>query len=119
VPSEFIHEQSEGKLNYAWPAQVSRFVAHGDIDLILGNLDFQNLYTIPKSRKAVDEFLGALGSDQRQIRGLGDGPVKAIDAEVFAKEPVALPERRRAVSISRRKIQLKSLLLQRVPHGID
>jgi hypothetical protein len=26
VPDEFIHQQSEGKLNYAWPAQVNRVV---------------------------------------------------------------------------------------------
>ena len=35
VPAEFIHEQSEGKLNYAWPAQVNRLIAHGGFDLIL------------------------------------------------------------------------------------
>ncbi len=35
VPAEFIHEQSEGKLHYAWPAQVNRLVAEGDFDLIL------------------------------------------------------------------------------------
>ncbi|HVR25804.1 MAG TPA: lactate racemase domain-containing protein [Candidatus Polarisedimenticolia bacterium] len=35
VPAEFIHEQSEGKLNYPWPAQVNRLVAHGGFDLIL------------------------------------------------------------------------------------
>ena len=26
VPAEFIQEQSEGKLNYAWPAQVNRLI---------------------------------------------------------------------------------------------
>ncbi len=35
VPSATIHEQSEGKLNYAWPAQVNRLIAHGGFDLIL------------------------------------------------------------------------------------
>jgi nickel-dependent lactate racemase len=35
VPAEFIYEQSEGKLNYSWPAQVNRLVAHGGFDLIL------------------------------------------------------------------------------------
>jgi nickel-dependent lactate racemase len=35
VPAEFIHEQSEGKLNYAWPAQVNRLITHGGFDLIL------------------------------------------------------------------------------------
>jgi nickel-dependent lactate racemase len=35
VPAEFICEQSEGKLNYAWPAQVNRLLSHGGFDLIL------------------------------------------------------------------------------------
>jgi len=35
VPAEFIHEQSEGKLNYPWPAQVNRLVSGGGFDLIL------------------------------------------------------------------------------------
>lgn len=35
VPSAIIHEQSEGKLNYAWPAQVNRMISHGGFDLVL------------------------------------------------------------------------------------
>jgi len=35
VPAEFIREQSEGKLNYAWPAQVNKLLASGGFDLIL------------------------------------------------------------------------------------
>jgi nickel-dependent lactate racemase len=35
VPAEFIREQSEGKLNFAWPAQVNRLIPHGGFDLIL------------------------------------------------------------------------------------
>jgi nickel-dependent lactate racemase len=35
VPAEFIREQSEGKLNYSWPAQVNRLVSRGGFDLIL------------------------------------------------------------------------------------
>ena len=35
VPAEFIREQSEGKLNYAWPAQVNRRISQGGFDLIL------------------------------------------------------------------------------------
>jgi nickel-dependent lactate racemase len=35
VPAEFIHEQSEGKLNYAFPAQVNRLISQGGFDLIL------------------------------------------------------------------------------------
>ena len=35
VPAEFIQEQSDGKLNFAWPAQVNRLIAQGGFDLIL------------------------------------------------------------------------------------
>jgi nickel-dependent lactate racemase len=35
VPAEYIREQSEGKLNYAYPAQVNRILPHGGFDLIL------------------------------------------------------------------------------------
>lgn len=35
VPAEFIHQQSEGKLNYSWPAQVNRLIVDGNFDLIL------------------------------------------------------------------------------------
>ena len=35
VPAEFIREQSEGKLNYAWPAQVNRLISQSGFDLIL------------------------------------------------------------------------------------
>jgi nickel-dependent lactate racemase len=35
VPAEYIREQSEGKLNYAYPAQVNRLLTQGGFDLIL------------------------------------------------------------------------------------
>jgi len=35
VPAEFIREQSEGRLDYDWPAQVNRLVTRGQFDLIL------------------------------------------------------------------------------------
>jgi nickel-dependent lactate racemase len=35
IPAEYIREQSEGKLDYAWPAQVNKLIAHGGFDLIL------------------------------------------------------------------------------------
>ena len=35
VPSEYIHEVSEGKLNYSWPAQVNKILVDGGYDLIL------------------------------------------------------------------------------------
>src|ERR1700735_1319498 len=35
VPREFIYEQSEGKLDYEWPAQVNRLISRGEFNLIL------------------------------------------------------------------------------------
>jgi nickel-dependent lactate racemase len=35
VPAEYVREQSEGKLNYAWPAQVNKLISRGGFDLIL------------------------------------------------------------------------------------
>jgi nickel-dependent lactate racemase len=35
VPAAYIREQSEGKLDYAWPAQVNRLLSQGGFDLIL------------------------------------------------------------------------------------
>ncbi|HKD58922.1 MAG TPA: lactate racemase domain-containing protein [Terracidiphilus sp.] len=35
VPAEFICRQSEGKLNFAWPAQVNKLISRGDFDLVL------------------------------------------------------------------------------------
>jgi nickel-dependent lactate racemase len=35
VPAEFVREQSEGKLNYTWPAQVNKMISRGGFDLIL------------------------------------------------------------------------------------
>ena len=35
VPAQYIREQSEGKLDYEWPAQVNRLISQGGFDLIL------------------------------------------------------------------------------------
>ena len=35
VPGKFIQEQSEGKLDYEWPAQLNRLILRGGFDLIL------------------------------------------------------------------------------------
>lgn len=35
VPAEFIREQSEGKLDYSWPAQINRMIPQGGFDLVL------------------------------------------------------------------------------------
>jgi nickel-dependent lactate racemase len=35
VPAEFVHEVSEGAVNYTWPAQVNKLLVEGGFDLIL------------------------------------------------------------------------------------
>jgi nickel-dependent lactate racemase len=35
VPAEFVCRESEGKLNYSWPAQINRLLLEGNFDLIL------------------------------------------------------------------------------------
>jgi nickel-dependent lactate racemase len=35
LPPEYIHELSEGKLNYPWPAQINRMIPQGGFDLVL------------------------------------------------------------------------------------
>jgi len=35
VPAEYVHEQSEGKLNYTWPVQINRMLVEGGFDLML------------------------------------------------------------------------------------
>ncbi len=35
IPAAYIREQSEGQLDYAWPAQVNRLISQGGFDLIL------------------------------------------------------------------------------------
>ncbi len=35
VPGEFLHEISEGRVNYDWPAQVAKLLVEGDFDLML------------------------------------------------------------------------------------
>jgi nickel-dependent lactate racemase len=35
VPAEYVHEESEGKLNFSWPAQVDQLLVNGGHDLIL------------------------------------------------------------------------------------
>lgn len=35
VPASYIHEISEGKVNFSWPAQVNRLLVEGNFDLIL------------------------------------------------------------------------------------
>ena len=91
VPAEFIHEQSEGKLNYPWPAQVNRLIAHGGFDLILsigqvvpheviGMANYnKNILVGTEGRDGINRshYLGAVYGMER-IMGRAENPVRNV-----------------------------------------
>lgn len=91
VPAEFIYEQSEGKLNYAWPAQVNRLIAHGGFDLILsigqvvpheviGMANYnKNILVGTGGRDSINRshYLGAVYGMER-IMGRAENPVRNV-----------------------------------------
>jgi hypothetical protein len=91
VPAEFIHEQSEGKLNYSWPAQLNRLVAHGGFDLILsigqvvpheviGMANYnKNILVGTGGRDSINRshYLGAVYGMER-IMGRAENPVRNL-----------------------------------------
>jgi nickel-dependent lactate racemase len=91
VPAEFIHEQSEGKLNYAWPAQVNRLIAQGGFDLILsigqvvpheviGMANYnKNILVGTGGREGINRshYLGAVYGMER-IMGRAENPVRNV-----------------------------------------
>jgi nickel-dependent lactate racemase len=91
VPAEFIREQSEGKLNYAWPAQVNRLFTRGNFDLILsigqvvpheviGMANYnKNILIGTGGRDAINRshYLGAVYGMER-IMGRADNPVRNV-----------------------------------------
>jgi len=91
VPAEFIYEQSEGKLSYAWPAQVNRLISRGDFDLILsigqvvpheviGMANYtKNILVGTGGREGINRshYLGAVYGMER-IMGRAENPVRAV-----------------------------------------
>jgi nickel-dependent lactate racemase len=91
VPSEFIHEQSEGKLNYAWPAQVNRLITSGGFDLIvsigqvvphevIGMANYnKNILVGTGGRESINRshYLGAVYGMER-IMGRAENPVRNV-----------------------------------------
>jgi len=91
VPAEFIHQQSEGKLNYAWPAQVNRLVTQGGFDLILsigqvvpheviGMANYnKNILVGTGGRESINRshYLGAVYGMER-IMGRAENPVRNV-----------------------------------------
>jgi nickel-dependent lactate racemase len=91
VPKEFIHEQSEGKLNYEWPAQVNKLLSQGGFDLILsigqvvpheviGMANYnKNIVVGTGGREGINRshYLGAVYGMER-ILGRADNPVRRV-----------------------------------------
>ena len=91
VPAEFIHEQSEGKLDYEWPAQVNRLILHGGFDLILslGQVVPHEVIGMANYNKNIlvgtggpdsinrSHYLGAVYGMER-IMGRADNPVRRV-----------------------------------------
>ncbi len=91
VPKEFIHEQSEGKLEYEWPAQVNRLVSRGQFDLILsiGQVVPHEVIGMANYNKNIlvgtggpdsinrSHYLGAVYGMER-IMGRADNPVRRV-----------------------------------------
>ncbi|ACO32704.1 MULTISPECIES: lactate racemase domain-containing protein [Acidobacterium] len=91
VPAEFIREQSEGHLDYAWPAQVNKLIAEGNFDLILsigqvvpheviGMANYnKNILVGTGGREGINRshYLGAVYGMER-IMGRADNPVRRV-----------------------------------------
>jgi nickel-dependent lactate racemase len=91
VPSEYIREVSEGKLDYTWPAQVNRLIAEGDFDLILsiGQVVPHEVIGMANYNKNIlvgtggtesihrSHYLGAVYGMER-IMGRADNPVRQV-----------------------------------------
>lgn len=104
VPAEFVREQSEGRVDYSWPAQVNRLLVEGGFDLILsagqvvpheviGMANYnKNIFVGTGGAAGIDRshFLGAVYGMER-IMGRADNPVRRVlnyASEHFAR---ALP----------------------------
>jgi nickel-dependent lactate racemase len=91
VPSAVIHEQSEGKLNFSWPAQINRLILQGNYDLILsigqvvpheviGMANYnKNILVGTGGREGINRshYLGAVYGMER-IMGRADNPVRRV-----------------------------------------
>jgi nickel-dependent lactate racemase len=91
VPAEFIHKVSEGKLNYAYPAQVNRMISRGGYDLVLsiGQVVPHEVVGMANYNKNIlvgsggvdginrSHYLGAVYGMER-IMGRAENPVRAV-----------------------------------------
>jgi nickel-dependent lactate racemase len=105
VPSEFIHDVSEGKLDYTWPAQVNRLLLEGGHDLILsiGQVvphevvgmanGSKNIFVGTGGPEGIDRshFLGAVYGMERMM-GRADTPVRRVLNYAAQQFAGALPQ---------------------------
>ena len=101
IPGEFIREQSEGKLEYAWKAQVNKLLVQGGFDLILSLGQIvphevvgmaghnKNIFVGTGGQEGINKshFLGAVYGMERMM-GRADTPVRRVlnyASEHFAK----------------------------------
>jgi len=91
VPAAFIREQSEGKLDFDWPAQVDRLLVEGGFDLILslgqvvpheviGMANYnKNIFVGTGGSEGINKshYLGAVYGMER-IMGRADTPVRRV-----------------------------------------
>lgn len=104
IEPAFIHEQSEEKLNYSWPAQVNRLLVEGGHDLILsiGQVVPHEVIGMANYNKNVligtggsqgihrSHFLGAVYGMER-IMGRADNPVRRVLNEASGRFAKTLP----------------------------
>jgi nickel-dependent lactate racemase len=91
VPSAYVHSQSEGKVNYAWPVLINRMLVEGGFDLILsiGQVVPHEVIGMANYNKNIligtggpdsinrSHFLGAVYGMER-IMGRADNPVRRV-----------------------------------------
>lgn len=91
VPSEFIRQVSEGKLDFTWPAQVNKMLVEGGYDLILSPGQVvphevigmanhsKNIFVGTGGAEGINKshFLGAVYGMER-IMGRADTPVRKV-----------------------------------------
>lgn len=91
VPSDFLQEVSEGKVNYEWPAQVNKLLTTRNYDLILsvgqvvphevvGMANYnKNIFVGTGGREGINKshYLGAVYGMERMM-GRADTPVRRV-----------------------------------------
>jgi nickel-dependent lactate racemase len=91
VPADFVKEQSEGRVDYSWPAQVNKLLVNGGYDLILsigqvvpheviGMANYnKNIFVGTGGVEGINKshFIGAAYGMER-IMGRADNPVRRV-----------------------------------------